>query len=262
VAPSPRRPFAPSLLWGQAGWERTFTLLWVLPSLLVFTLGHIGQPGYVLLPVPVAYLVLAALLADFEGPRRPSLLSVAILLVAANVGATLGTTELAYQIVPSFAARVDIRENDRYWERLQQLVERYPPAETVVLTGATPRSSFRHAGYYLTEYRVYAIGYDLVGTYGWLFRSYARVSDYHVGGLARSSPSVELPAGARYVFILDEDIAQSLARPYGSVVRQITPHRVVYSVEATGLSGIAFAGDQMHLVSRVLVEAPRSSVTP
>ncbi len=47
--------------------ERTFFLLWALPALLTYLLGHTGQAGYVLLLLPIWFLWLAGALAGLDG---------------------------------------------------------------------------------------------------------------------------------------------------------------------------------------------------
>ena len=45
--------------------------------------------------------------------------------------------------------------------------------------------TLEHAGYYLTRYRVYGLGNDRFGHFGWLYESYGGLTDYSLEGRAR-----------------------------------------------------------------------------
>src|SRR4029079_4276918 len=55
---------------------------------------------------------------------------------------------------PIAANMVDVRDNDRFWMEAPPFLERFSPQEAIVLAEASPWGSFRHAGCYLTGYRV------------------------------------------------------------------------------------------------------------
>ncbi|MFN8637528.1 MAG: DUF2723 domain-containing protein, partial [Chloroflexota bacterium] len=146
----------------------TVLALWAGPALGVFVLGHIGQIGYLLLILPAACLVLA-LYVEAAGrgvarvcklaPSRASALVAGVLAVGHLATVVLApSTAHALLRDPVAANMVDVHDNDRFWTEVPPFLEQFTPQEAIVLAEASPWGSFRHAGYYLTRYRVYGFG--------------------------------------------------------------------------------------------------------
>jgi hypothetical protein len=100
--------------------------------------------------------------------------------------------------------------NDAYWSRLVSFIDSYPESGSAVLTGIggpIASGSFRHLGYYLPEHHVYGVGWDRVGSFGYLFETRNRQSNYSVRGLRDASETLRLPDGVRVLLIPDADVA-------------------------------------------------------
>ena len=110
---------------------------------------------------------------------------------------------------------VDVRDNDRFWNEVPSFVDRFSPWEAIVLAEASPWGSFRHAGYYLPRNRVYGIGTDRFGHFGWLYESYGGQTDYSLEERARRE--MPLPALARYAIVLDPKILNTLVQEVPTV---------------------------------------------
>ena len=200
--------------------------LWAGPALAVFVLGHIGQVGYLLLILPAACLVLA-LYVEAAGRGIAPVLRLSTGRATALVAGVLATAHVATVLVapstahallrdPVAASMVDVRDNDRFWTEVPPFLDRFTPQEAIVLAEASPWGSFRHAGYYLTKYRVYGLGNDRFGHFGWLYESYGGLTDYSLEGRARRL--MPRPTAARYAIILDPKIVRT-------IVQEVPDHR-------------------------------------
>jgi hypothetical protein len=106
----------------EAGPEREFLALWIMPGLLVFLFLHMGQPGYILLLTPPLYLaVVGAWPKSIPTARVPVIAAVGA-LIAANAWLALVAPALVYERVgPRTAAGDYFRqyvpaENDAHWQ--------------------------------------------------------------------------------------------------------------------------------------------------
>ena len=84
--------------------DRTFFLLWALPALLTYVLGHTGQAGYMLLLLPIWFLWLAGALAGpvrapFRRGRHPSSVPTRR---AAVVGLLLLSNGVGFLVLPEW----------------------------------------------------------------------------------------------------------------------------------------------------------------
>lgn len=195
-----------------------FLVLWVGPALLVYSLLHIGQAGYLLFvwPLVCCMAATAALSLADEVRRRCPRISAGS---APGVVALLGISGAALFLWAPLLGngvnglgRSEIREHDRFWDRLEQLTEAYAPGDVVVLTGTLARESFRLATYYLPTLPVYAVGLDRQGVLGVAFQGYRGEHTYArfmAGGAA--DRELTLPAGTRRLLVLDASTARLFA---------------------------------------------------
>ena len=222
--------------------------LWSGPALAVFVLGHIGQVGYLLLILPAACLVLA-LYVEAAGrgiapalgisPGRGTAL-VAGVLATAHVATVMVSPTTAHALLrdPVAASMVDVRDNDRFWTEVPQFLEQFTPQEAIVVAEASPWGSFRHAGYYLTKYRVYGLGNDRFGHFGWLYESYGGLTDYSLEGRARRL--MPRPTAARYAIVLDPKIVRTIVQEAPTVEILATGYRSIWVVDLAGVDALTF----------------------
>jgi len=133
---------------------------------------------------------------------------------------------------------VDVRDNDRFWTEVPQFLEQFTPQEAIVLAEASPWGSFRHAGYYLTKYRVYGLGNDRFGHFGWLYESYGGLTDYSLEGRARRL--MPRPTAARYAIVLDPKIVRTIVQEAPTVEILATGYRSIWVVDLAGVDALTF----------------------
>jgi len=112
----------------------------------------------------------------------------------------------------------DVRRSDRYWRDLIEFASQYDPEQTVILSAADPSGSFRHLTFYLPEYRVYGLGWDLQRSFGHLFTAYGGASDYSPRSLFASQPTLSLPSDVTTLIIPDRSVQALLAEGAGTTV--------------------------------------------
>jgi hypothetical protein len=226
----------------------TMLSLWAGPALAVFVLGHIGQVGYLLLILPAACLLLAL---DVEAaghqlgqrlrlPPNGGTLLIACVLAVSNVATVAIAPGTAHAVLsdPIAANMVDVRDNDRFWNEVPPFLDRFSPQEAIVLAEASPWGSFRHAGYYLTKYRVYGLGNDRFGHFGWLYESYGGLTDYSLEGRARRI--MPRPTAARYAIVLDPKIVRTIVQEAPTVEVLATGYRSIWVVDLAGVDALTF----------------------
>ncbi|MGE3912712.1 MAG: DUF2723 domain-containing protein [Chloroflexota bacterium] len=223
--------------------------LWSGPALATFVLGHIGQAGYLLLILPAACLLLA-LYVEAAGLRIASRLRLTPGQATAAVLAVLASGHLLTVVLapstahavlgdPVAASMVDVRDNDRFWSEVPSFLDRFTPQEAIVLAEASPWGSFRHAGYYLTRYRVYGLGNDRFGHFGWLYESFGGLTDYSLEGQARRV--MPRPTAARYAIILDPKILRTIVQEVPTVEVLATGYRSIWVVDLAGVETLTFS---------------------
>lgn len=227
--------------------HRVFLALWLGPSVLTYVLLHTGQLGYVLMILPAFFLLTAiALQALAEagkahrralsvgGPPALALLNVGLFLVVPPVlwgfvprdgggaeppvGQMSWVTSALETGVGTNPRQFDVRRSDEYWHELIDFASSYDPERTVVLTAAEPGGSFRHLTYYLPEYRVYGLGWDLQHNFGHLFTAYGGASDYSPRSLFASESSLSLPSDVTTLIIPDRSVQALLREGAGTRV--------------------------------------------
>jgi hypothetical protein len=223
-------------------------VLWAGPALGVFALGHIGQIGYLLMILPAAFLILA-LYVEAAGCRiAPALglsagratAALAGVLAIAHIATVVMAPSTAHALIrdPIAASMVDVRDNDRFWNEVPVFLERFTPQEAIVLAEASPWGSFRHAGYYLSGYRVYGLGNDRFGHFGWLFEAYGGLTDYSLEGRARRM--MPRPTAARYAIVLDPKIVRTIVQEAPTVEVLATGYRSIWVVDLAGVDALTF----------------------
>ncbi len=222
--------------------------LWAGPALAVFVFGHIGQVGYLLLVLPALCLLLARyvetagehLARSFRLTPGLATALVAGVLAAAHILTVALAPRTAHALLndPVAASMVDVRDNDRFWQAVPPFLAQYTPQEAIVLAEASPWGSFRHAGYYLTDYRVYGVGNDRYGHFGWLYESFGGQTDYSLEGRARRQ--MLRPTAARYAIILDPKIARTLVQDAPTAEVLATDYRTIWVIDLQGVETLTF----------------------
>lgn len=110
------------------------------------------------------------------------------------------------------ALQYALTESDSYWSGTIEVIRRFEPARTAVLTVPVGGGTFRHLAYYLNDYHVYGVGKDRDGRYGHLFSAFGGTIDYQVEGLDRSSKELVLPVEVRRVLIPDPSVAARVSK--------------------------------------------------
>ncbi len=113
-------------------------------------------------------------------------------------------------VLEAGARQYDIKHNDTHWQQLTDFVEQYDSVTTAVLAVPNSAGSFRHLMYYLPDYRVYALGEDLHGSFGYLSAAQRRISYYSVKGLREARPALYLPQTVERLIIPDRAIYKRL----------------------------------------------------
>jgi hypothetical protein len=248
--------------WGRREW---FLLGWTVPPVLVYTLVHFGQAGYVLTFLPALVILLSRVLvaalgeaAPF-GRRRPLRAAVAAAAVALVVLVTGSFFVSARPLARDFdrvqpawlrAAQDDasdwifsrtaaaLREHDAVLGTFVGAIrQQYPPEDTAIVTEVGNQRSYpwmRHAMYYLPEFAVYElqVGEMPVGFYA------PRSST----AMVRSPGSeIALPASIeRLVWFVDHWSPQT-ERPPGLSEIEIPYGRYLY-VLPVGRRSLRYAG--------------------
>ena len=210
--------------WGSREW---FLLGWTAPPLLVYTLIHFGQAGYVLTFLPALVVLFSRVLTTALGAafltahplsRVVATTAAVVLVVLVNGSFFVSARPAPRDFDTPRSAWVKTAEDDAFdwiWSRTaaalrehEQVVETfvaairglYPAEETAVVTElGNPRSYpwLRHAMFYLPEYTIYEV------------RVGARPLGYYAPRAASAmsrvpDSEIQVPAGvARLVWFVD-----------------------------------------------------------
>ncbi len=149
--------------------RRTWVItLWMLPSVFFYIFIHLRQPGHIFTFLPALLLITAFLIVDaaqwlsarlkFLSPLyglTTAVLVVNILFFLFAPAQLLGSNRLTLQ-TPGWQS---IHQRDEYLgERLPAIRTHFDPQTTVVLGGDY---YFRHVDYYLRNYQITSLSYDL-----------------------------------------------------------------------------------------------------
>jgi hypothetical protein len=248
--------------WGQREW---FLLVWTVPPVLVYTLVHFGQAGYVLTFLPalvilLARVLLAALARVAErvpgAPARAGLATAVVtLIVVANGAFFVSARPLPRDFDTAKPAWRQAAEHDAFdWifsrtaAALRQHEEvmttfvgairgLYPSDDTVIITELGNARSYpwlRHAMFYLPDYTIYEL----------------RVGDatpgYYAPRLAsamtpQTDSRVELPAGVKRLVWFVDHWSPATEKPPGLTEIEIPHGRYLY-VLLVGRNPVQYAG--------------------
>jgi hypothetical protein len=174
--------------WGRAEW---FLVAWTVPPVLVYTLVHFGQAGYVLTFLPALVILLARVLlacasesSPVARPSRARLLlpgAVVLLIVLIDGSFFVSARPVPREPgpdAPAWRRLVSGEANEWIWSRTAAALHEheavvrtfvdgirglYDPATTAIVTElGNPRSYtwLRHAMFYLSEYPIYQLRVD------------------------------------------------------------------------------------------------------
>jgi len=248
--------------WGRREW---FLLVWTAPPVLVYTLVHFGQAGYVLTFLPAVVILLArvllAALASVAArvpsrPLRVALTAAAVtLIVVANGAFFVSARPLARDFVTPKSTWRQAAEDEAYdwiFSRTAAALRQhedvmatfvasirglYPPEDTVIITELGNARSYpwlRHAMFYLPGYMIYEL----------------RVGDVPPGYYAPHRASamtpladseVELPAGVKRLVWFVDHWSPATERPPGLAEIAIPHGRYLY-VLPLGKKPVSYAG--------------------
>jgi hypothetical protein len=228
-----------------ARWPRAASSLWRRVGVLSLT----GIATLVLLPeltYRAASSEIGAELQRAAGLRSPADLTAAY-VTAAPAQSPLATAVRQYSIPRS----------DAYWSEVIELVSSYPVGTSAVLTaigGPIASGSFRHLGYYLPSYRVYGIGWARDGSFGYLFHTRERRSNYSVHGMAESAGTLRLPSDVQLLIVPDADLAGLLDPSFEAEHRDLGGGASVTLVEVSGGSVLELGNVGEHALIRLRQE--------
>jgi len=234
---------------GRREW---LAVIWIAPALLVYTLVHFGQAGYVLTFLPALVVVLSRVLVTALGTaaaltQRPPLRAVAtgavvvaVVLVngvffvnarplprdfdAAKPAWRRAAEDEAFDWIFSRTAAALRQHEDVVRTFVDGIRGLYPAEETVVITELGNSRSYpwlRHAMYYLPEYSIFEL------------RVGDRTPGYYAPQLAsemapRPDSEVRLPARARRLVWFVDHWSPSVARPAGLLEMELPHGRFLY----------------------------------
>ena len=165
----------------------------------------------------------------------------------------VATSTVQHGGVPERMRQYSIGWNDRYWSRVTSFVDSYPARQTALLSVPVSGGTYRQLGFYLRRYRVYGLGMDRHGHFGYLFGAHDGHNGYTVAGLDHARRWLQLPQGVRWLMVPDRDIQSRLPRDL--VVRRLRlapgPDMLVYAIP--GGSQLRFVDDldgEAHIVVR------------
>jgi hypothetical protein len=209
-----------------------FAFWWAVPPLAFFALTHIGQFGYVLLALPPLLMLSAAsarvtwqrLRGDTPSAAKGGMLScVALAAVSACV----------FLFAPGPTTAPQIANMDQRCHDIRQTLAHMDPASTALITGSNWHSSFRHTGYLLPQYHVYALDQRNDRLNGWNYSAYAGASTYALPKPV-PQPYLQLPPGTRTIVALDEDVGEALAARQEMQHVSLGDGSTLYVLHATG----------------------------
>jgi len=153
VALTPSVVYTTSRFWRREWpqrWERSiFLILWIVPSLLFYTLIHMGQQGLLFVFLPALLLLSAVGLTRLLTTRPRWLVMATVVLVLLNIGIFCLVPE--YPLGPGtqrLLTRATLVNSDRYYQdRFRAIEENFDPESTAILA-----AHWHHVEYYLPEY--------------------------------------------------------------------------------------------------------------
>ena len=193
-----------------------FLLWWMIPPILFYLLVHMGQQGQVLLLLPPLSLlgaesVVRVFRSEQHRAHRLICLLVAALIPVLGSGLFLFAPEYLIDGELAILNRRTIRNVDaRTADKVRLVRDRFRPEETVVFATA-----FRHASYYLPEYRVFWIPAITADAY--LDAITVHTSHEHRYQVIEQWSPALIPQNTRIVVLFDEDLAKSVGSRHTQV---------------------------------------------
>lgn len=201
-----------------------FLLLWFIPPVLVYTMLHIGEPGYVLSITPVLCIVTAVTIRDISLDVRSALFLLSSrysplkgLASAAWAGGGL-VAALVVMLLVAWNANAFLRtEGPGRWSEISSIdsiisrqveyARQYPSGSVVVLA----KERYRQMQYYLSDYNVRLLYNEFVPDY------------------ASARYTYQIPAGVDTILVLDfgKPPAQMPGSMGGEVVLSDSPRNPV-----------------------------------
>ncbi len=192
-----------------------FLLIWMLPSLLFYSLIHMGNQGLVFVFLPALLIMSAKGLLDIY-PKRVRL---PVRDILTSVGAIIVLNAAIFIASPQYLAGDSglqvlnwstIKSLDAYYEeKIRAILENFRPKETVILAIA-----FRHASYYLPEYRVFWT--PIVTSTSLNSSRIVHASHHRQYRILDSWDSSLVPENTRFVVLFDEELNQFNRSPMAS----------------------------------------------
>jgi hypothetical protein len=248
--------------WGRREW---FLLAWTVPPVLVYTLVHFGQAGYVLTFLPALVILLSRVLVTAlarvaervrSAPARAALTAAVVtVMVVANGAFFVSARPLTRDFDtprPAWRRTAEDEAFDWIFSRTAAALRQhedvmatfvaairglYPAGDTVVITElGNPRSYpwLRHAMFYLPEYPIYELRVgDITPGY------YAPRRAAAMTPLLDSE--VEVPAGVKRLVWFVDHWSPATERPAGLAEIEIPHGRYLY-VLALGKKPVHYAG--------------------
>jgi hypothetical protein len=153
VAMVPSVAYAASQIWRREWpqrWEKPiFLLLWIAPSLVFYTVVHMGQQGLIFVFLPVLLLLSAVGLTRLLTIQLRLLITITAILVALNAS--------IFCLVPEYPlgagtqrllTRATLINSDHYYgDRFTTIRQNFAPGSTAILA-----ANWHHVEYYLPEY--------------------------------------------------------------------------------------------------------------
>jgi hypothetical protein len=247
--------------WGRREW---FLLGWTAPPVLVYTLVHFGQAGYVLTFLPALVVLLSRVMIAALGEvvvswrplRRGAVAAAAVMLAVLVNGTFFVSARPAPRDFdtprPGWIRTAQDEAFDWIWSRTAAALREHedvvatfvaairglhPPDDTVVIVElGNPRSYpwLRHAMYYLPEYPVVEVRVgDLPAGY---------YAPRHARSMIRTPDShIVLPASTRRLVWFVDHWSPTSERPPGLVELELPHGRFLY-VLAVGRTPVPYAG--------------------
>jgi 4-amino-4-deoxy-L-arabinose transferase-like glycosyltransferase len=248
--------------WGRREW---FLLAWTVPPMLVYTLVHFGQAGYVLTILPALVILLSRILhAALErvAQRVPSMPARAVLagtavttIVVANGAFFVSARPMSRDFeTPKAAWRqaaedeafdwifsrtaAALREHEQVMATFVTAIRGlYSPSDTVIITELGNTRSYpwlRHAMFYLPGFTIFElrVGDVTPGYY----------APQHASAMTpRADSLVELPVGARRLVWFVDHWSPASDRPPGLMEIELPYGRFLY-VLGVGRKPVHYAG--------------------
>ena len=246
--------------WGRAEW---FLVGWTVPPIVVYTLVHFGQAGYVLTFLPALVVLLSRVLMAALGdallthPRLRPLATTAVVTLVVLVNGSFfvsarplsrdfDTPRPAWQKTAEDEAfdwifsrtAAALQEHERVVQTFVGAIRGlYAPDETAVVTElGNPRSYpwLRHAMFYLPEYPIYelTVGELPAGFYApRMAQVMARVPESHIA----------LPAGVKQLVWFVDHWSPLTERPLGLTEIELPHGRYLYLL-SIGRKPVDYAG--------------------